>query len=140
MLPIDRARAYLARMGPAVEGQGGDVKTWKAAAVCVADFGLDDAEALAVLREWNTSCSPPWSERELEAKIRSARRNARHKTGTKLEDARGRPVERPLPPATYPEAHRLAHKLRDPKFYTARTKRAVNSLTIERGPKVVSHE
>jgi hypothetical protein len=30
---------------------------------------------------------------------------------------------------------RLAHKLRDPKFYTARTKRAVNSLTVERGPK-----
>ena len=29
----------------------------------------------------------------------------------------------------------LAHKLRDPKFYTARTKRAVNSLTVERGPK-----
>lgn len=26
-------------------------------------------------------------------------------------------------------------KLRDPKFYTARTKRAVNSLTVERGPK-----
>ena len=25
------------------------------------------------------------------------------------------------------EAHSLAHKLRDPKFYTARTKRAVNS-------------
>ena len=25
------------------------------------------------------------------------------------------------------KAHRLAHKLRDPKFYTARTKRAVNS-------------
>ena len=25
------------------------------------------------------------------------------------------------------EAHRLAHKLRDPKFYSARTKRAVNS-------------
>jgi len=33
------------------------------------------------------------------------------------------------------EAHRLAHKLRDPKFYTARTRRAVNSLTVERGPK-----
>ena len=30
--------------------------------------------------------------------------------------------------------------LRDPKFYTARTKRAVNSLTIERGPKAVPHE
>ena len=25
------------------------------------------------------------------------------------------------------KAHRLAHELRDPKFYTARTKRAVNS-------------
>ena len=29
---------------------------------------------------------------------------------------------------------------RDPKFYTARTKRAVNSLTVERGPKAVPHE
>ena len=33
-----------------------------------------------------------------------------------------------------------AKKLRDPKFYTARTKRAVNSLTVERGPKAVPHE
>jgi hypothetical protein len=32
--------------------------------------------------------------------------------------------ERPLNKA---EAHRVAHKLRDPKFYSARTKRAVNS-------------
>ena len=45
--------------------------------------------------------------------------------------------EQPLNKA---EAHRLAHQLRDPKFYTARTKRAVNSLTVERGPKVVPHE
>lgn len=30
-------------------------------------------------------------------------------------------------PLSKAEAHRLAHKLRDPKFYTARTKRAVNS-------------
>ena len=32
--------------------------------------------------------------------------------------------ERPLNKA---EAHRVAHKLRDPKFYSARTKRAVNN-------------
>jgi hypothetical protein len=31
-------------------------------------------------------------------------------------------------PLNKAEAHRLAHKLRDPKIYTARTKRAVNSL------------
>ena len=43
-------------------------------------------------------------------------------------------------PLNKAEAHRLAHKLRDPKFYTARTKPAVNSLTVERGPKVVPHE
>lgn len=30
-------------------------------------------------------------------------------------------------PLSKAEAHRLAHKLRDPKFYTARAKRAVNS-------------
>lgn len=39
-------------------------------------------------------------------------------------------------PLNKAEAHRLAHKLRDPKFYSVRTKRAVNSLTVERGPKV----
>ena len=33
-----------------------------------------------------------------------------------------------------------AERARDPKFYTARTKRAVNSLTVERGPKAVPHE
>ena len=30
-------------------------------------------------------------------------------------------------PLNKAEAHRVAHKLRDPKFYSARTKRAVNS-------------
>ena len=34
--------------------------------------------------------------------------------------------ERPLSKS---EAHRVAHKLRDPKFYSARTKRAVNSAS-----------
>ena len=29
------------------------------------------------------------------------------------------------------EAHRVAHKLRDPKFYSARTKRAVNSSATD---------
>ena len=43
-------------------------------------------------------------------------------------------------PLNKAEAHRLAHKLRDPKFYTSRTDRAVNSLTVERGPKVVQHD
>ncbi len=38
-------------------------------------------------------------------------------------------------PLNKAEAHRLAHKLRDPKFFSARAKRAVNSLTVERGPK-----
>ncbi len=43
--------------------------------------------------------------------------------GTALKPA----AEHWMSPLSKAEAHRLAHKLRDPKFYTARTKRAVNS-------------
>jgi len=35
-------------------------------------FALGEADALALLREWNGSCVPPWSESELVHKIKSA--------------------------------------------------------------------
>ena len=34
-----------------------------------------------VLTEWNARCQPPWTERELSEKIRSARRNGREPIG-----------------------------------------------------------
>jgi len=70
---IERARRYLSRMEPAIEGSHGSDRTFAAAAVLVHGFALDKEAALALLREWNgTHCRPPWSERELIHKIESA--------------------------------------------------------------------
>lgn len=69
--PRERARravAYLAAMGPAVEGDGGDLHTFRAA--CVGrDFAVDPEDWWPKLLAWNATCEPPWSESELRAKL-----------------------------------------------------------------------
>ena len=70
---VERARRYIARMGPAISGSGGHDRTFAVACVLVHGFALKQEDALALLREWNgTGCRPPWSERELIHKIASA--------------------------------------------------------------------
>jgi hypothetical protein len=67
-----RARAYLAKLAPAIEGQGGDKQTFTVACHLVIDFGLSPAESLPLMREYNERCQPPWSEAELLRKLREA--------------------------------------------------------------------
>lgn len=67
-----RARKFLERHGPAIEGSGGDLHTFKAAAWLVRDLGLDDATSILLLQEWNATCVPPWTDSELRKKIQSA--------------------------------------------------------------------
>jgi hypothetical protein len=71
MSPLERARRYLARIEPAVSGQGGDAQTWDAM-LAIAGFGLMPDEAWEVAQEYNTRCLPPWGERELSRKLRDA--------------------------------------------------------------------
>lgn len=74
MIPIiERARRYVQKCDPAVSGQAGHNQTFHVACVLVHGFDLADADALTVLREWNGSCAPPWSEAELIHKIKTAR-------------------------------------------------------------------
>lgn len=84
---VKRARAYAARLPPAISGSGGHATTMRAAVLVVRGFALDDSSALDVLREWNASCCPPWSERELRRKIHEARRVGRVPVGALLENA-----------------------------------------------------
>ncbi|MCE7871441.1 DUF3987 domain-containing protein [bacterium CPR1] len=96
----DRARAWLERRDPAVEGAGGDQWTYVTACNLVVDFGLTDSEALELLRPWNQTCQPPWTEGELLAKIASARKSGNGVAGAKLdappsEPARARLEEEP---------------------------------------------
>ena len=79
--PVERARAFLQRVGPAVSGQYGDLLTFRVCCRLVRGFDLSDDEAVRVLSEWNARCEPPWSERELRQKIANARRYGREPQG-----------------------------------------------------------
>lgn len=68
----ERARAYLAKLPPAIAGTGGHVATF-AAACRLREFGLSEGDALEILSGWNlTHCAPQWSERDLRHKLADA--------------------------------------------------------------------
>ena len=83
---VDRARHYTAAIPPAIAGEHGDVHTFRVCCRLVRGFGLTDDDALSVLREWNSRCLPPWSERELLDKVSRARRYGREPIGGLLEE------------------------------------------------------
>jgi hypothetical protein len=83
---VDRARQYLAAIPPAIAGQHGDVHTFRVCCRIVRGFALPEEEALILLRDWNSRCDPPWSERELSDKLSRARRYGREPIGGLLED------------------------------------------------------
>jgi len=68
-----RAIAYLAKLAPAIAGQGGHNVTMRAACAVVR-FGLHDPETVfRLLRDhYNDHCQPPWSESELRHKAEDA--------------------------------------------------------------------
>ena len=78
---VERARAFLQRVDPAVSGQQGDLRTFRVCCRIVRGFDLSDDEAVHALAEWNARCEPPWSERELRQKVTNARRYGRESQG-----------------------------------------------------------
>lgn len=73
---IDRARQYLQKCPPAISGQGGHKATFRTACLLVKGFVLDSDQALVLLQEWNQTCQPPWTERELIHKIDGAKKTS----------------------------------------------------------------
>ena len=78
---VERARAFLQCVDPAVAGQQGDLRTFRVCCRIVRGFDLSDDEAVRALSEWNARCEPPWSERELRQKAMNARRYGREPQG-----------------------------------------------------------
>jgi replicative DNA helicase len=70
--PSGRARNYLCKMPGAVAGEQGHNRTFTAANVLVRGFALSVPDALPILKEWNASCQPPWTEKELLHKLEDA--------------------------------------------------------------------
>jgi hypothetical protein len=100
----ERIARYLCACAPAVSGQDGHGQTFFVACQLVNGFGLSENDALHYLTLYNDRCQPPWSERELIHKVRSAM-NASHakpighligENGTfRREDMQPQRVERP---------------------------------------------
>ena len=69
---VERARTYVATVPGAVSGAGGHCQTFAVACAFVHGFALPEADAMALLREYNQRCRPQWTESELAHKIKSA--------------------------------------------------------------------
>jgi len=84
---VQRARRYLHAVPPAISGRHGDLHTFRVCCRLTRGFALADDEAFILLSEWNASCEPPWSERELWNKVRHARRYGREPIGRLLSSS-----------------------------------------------------
>lgn len=72
----ERIRKYVAAMPVAVSGQGGSNACLAVACVLIWGWDLSPAEAMPFLQEYSATCSPPWSDKELQHKLRSAEKKA----------------------------------------------------------------
>lgn len=130
---IERCRAYLRRVDGAIEGQGGDNATFAAACICI-DFGLSDSESLEVLGEWNQKCSPRWSDRDLEDKIKNARKYRRDPEGSKANEQPRSYTSRPAANADHGAV------VLDPDDPGSNAARFVETQYTRDGERVLVHE
>lgn len=81
-LDMLRAQTILRDFPRAVQGQGGDLTTLKAALAC-RDLGLSESQVYdLMLQEYNNRCSPPWADDELRNKVGNAFKYARGQQGS----------------------------------------------------------
>src|SRR5262245_688541 len=78
MTSSERASRYVARMPVAISGSRGHDALFRVACTLVHHFALHDHEAWPILLEYNASCLPPWTERELRRKLAEAH-NVQHR-------------------------------------------------------------
>lgn len=76
------AREKLKSFGPAVSGEAGNDKTYRACALIARGFQLAPEDALPLLLEWNKTCQPPWSDDELGELLGHALRYGKGGVGT----------------------------------------------------------
>jgi predicted P-loop ATPase len=79
---VKKGQELLKLQGPAVEGGGGDNKTYKLACT-LRDYGLTPEKTLELMCAWNETCSPPWNVNDLQEKINNAYNYAQSQVGCK---------------------------------------------------------
>lgn len=67
---VTRARAYLAKMSPSIDGSGGHDALWAAVLALRIGFDLDEPTTKGlVVADFNPRCDPPWDERDIDHKL-----------------------------------------------------------------------
>jgi hypothetical protein len=94
---LERARAYVDKMPPAIQGKGGSDATFNVAKVLAHDFDLSQGEAMSILQDYNARCAPPWSDKELAHKLEDAAKCSRASRGRGELVEANRPDYRPQP-------------------------------------------
>jgi putative DNA primase/helicase len=69
---LNRARAYVTKMGAAISGQHGHDKTYHVACTLILGFDLSVDESMPIFKEWNATLDERWTERELRHKLEDA--------------------------------------------------------------------
>lgn len=91
---MSRARDWLSHWAPAIQGQGGDARTYQT--ICrLRDFGVPLDQMLETLEEWNARCEPPWDESDLMRKVENAFSYAQNEPGCDNLDAMFQRVQLP---------------------------------------------
>lgn len=86
----ERAYAYISRMPPSIQGSGGSNAAFNVALALMKGFSLSEEEALLIMANWNTQCSPPWSEPDLRHKLTGAANSSQREDGYLLKDNKPR--------------------------------------------------
>jgi len=95
---IERATDYLKEADPAIEGAGGNHRTFAVAAK-VREMGVSQGTCLDIMdTHWNTQCSPPWPIDELNTVVENAYAYAQKAVGETSPHAEFEPIKEPEQP------------------------------------------
>nr|MCS5573550.1 hypothetical protein [Pseudomonadales bacterium] len=92
MIIEERARRYIAKMPEAIPGQHGHSTMFKVACILVQGFSLDMASAGALLGEYNSTLTEPFTDREMEHKLKDAAKAQSAKGNGYLLDPSDKPI------------------------------------------------
>jgi Bifunctional DNA primase/polymerase, N-terminal/AAA domain len=115
---VARAVAHLRTARPAIEGQGGNERTFVVAAE-LRDLGISKEKALELMEPWNERCEPPWDEDELQTVMGNAYAYAQNSPGVHAvtgspSEAFGKVLNLPVDRIIKPEVAR--ETIQKPRF------------------------
>lgn len=113
----DRARRYLAKLPPSIQGAGGERALHKACFAIVVGFDIPPDAAFPLLAEYNASAVPPWPDNALRLKLSGVNRFHGERgflLGGEIRKKDAQPVNRTAPAKPAPSKEALWPTLRLP--------------------------